>query len=59
MQEQTLPCSICGTVTFMLGTKLCDRCWNLDRYFDSLQREKPQALEAWLKTRGFVIETHP
>ena len=26
------PCKLCGAVpTFMFGTKLCDRCWELER----------------------------
>ena len=24
-----IPCTLCGTKTNMLGTKLCDRCWEL------------------------------
>lgn len=28
-KEPTVPCSICSTSTGMLGTKLCDRCWEL------------------------------
>ena len=27
--RETVACSICGTPTPMLGTKLCDRCWEL------------------------------
>jgi len=26
----TIPCRICGEPTIMLGTKLCDRCWELE-----------------------------
>jgi len=26
----TVPCRICGKPTPMLGTKLCDRCWELE-----------------------------
>jgi hypothetical protein len=25
-----VPCRICGNQTPMLGTKLCDRCWELE-----------------------------
>lgn len=28
--ETAVPCRICGTATPMTGTKLCDRCWELD-----------------------------
>lgn len=29
MNDETTPCTICGRETPMLGTKLCDRCWEL------------------------------
>jgi len=27
----TTPCKLCATPTPMLGTRLCGRCWELDR----------------------------
>ena len=27
----TTPCRICGESTEMLGTRLCNRCWELER----------------------------
>lgn len=27
---KTVPCGICGRDTPMLGTKRCDRCWELE-----------------------------
>lgn len=30
-RRDTLPCRICGNATPMRGTKLCDRCWELER----------------------------
>lgn len=30
MEAETIPCRICGEKTPMLGTKLCDRCWELE-----------------------------
>jgi hypothetical protein len=27
----TVPCELCGTTTFSIGTKRCDRCWELER----------------------------
>ena len=27
----TVPCKVCGLLTPMTGTELCDRCWELDR----------------------------
>jgi hypothetical protein len=30
MSLEQIPCHICNTQTTMLGTKLCDRCWELE-----------------------------
>lgn len=27
---EAVPCKWCGKPTAMLGTKMCDRCWELD-----------------------------
>lgn len=27
---KTMPCKWCATPTAMLGTKMCDRCWELE-----------------------------
>jgi hypothetical protein len=29
-EAKTIPCRICGKPTKMLGTMLCDRCWELE-----------------------------
>lgn len=29
-EEQCVPCKYCGVATHMVGTKLCDRCWELE-----------------------------
>lgn len=29
-EDKTVPCRICTVPTPMLGTKLCDRCWELE-----------------------------
>lgn len=29
--KNPVPCKWCGTPTPSLGTKMCDRCWELDR----------------------------
>jgi NMD protein affecting ribosome stability and mRNA decay len=29
--EKTIACRYCGRRTMMLGTKLCDPCWELER----------------------------
>lgn len=31
MSETTVECKLCGKPTPMLGTKMCDGCWELDR----------------------------
>jgi hypothetical protein len=28
--EPTVPCEICGKPTRMIGTRRCDRCWELE-----------------------------
>jgi len=28
-ESETIPCKYCGEPTLMLGTKLCDFCWEL------------------------------
>ena len=28
--KRTIPCRLCGQPTEMLGTKLCNRCWELE-----------------------------
>lgn len=32
MKTNTVPCALCGNPTLMLGTKRCDRCWELERH---------------------------
>lgn len=31
----TTPCEICGLATTSLGTKRCDRCWELERRIEA------------------------
>lgn len=31
VDQETVPCRICGNQTPMTGTKLCDRCWELKK----------------------------
>jgi NMD protein affecting ribosome stability and mRNA decay len=31
----TVPCKLCGEPTTMLGTKLCDNCWELEHRIQS------------------------
>lgn len=32
---KTIECRICGTQTYMLNTRLCDRCWELESRIQS------------------------
>lgn len=46
--EPTVPCGICGVPTRMLGTKRCDRCWELEtriRYDMELAKQIIKRLE--------------
>lgn len=33
--KKIIPCELCGEPTSMLGTKRCDRCWELERRIES------------------------
>jgi len=33
--QEIIPCRICGTPTPMIGTRLCDRCWELEHRIES------------------------
>jgi hypothetical protein len=30
-ERPTVACRLCGEATFMIGTKMCERCWQLER----------------------------
>lgn len=34
-QPETIPCTLCDKPTTMLGTKLCDNCWELSRRIEA------------------------
>ena len=44
-----IPCKTCGDPTPMLGTKLCDGCWEVESRLPSYMKSK--------KGRQFVVET--
>ena len=44
--ENFVSCRICGTLTPMLGTKLCDRCWE----FENRIHRNPELAEKILTT---------
>lgn len=33
--RETIPCDLCATPTPMLGTRRCDRCWELERRIEA------------------------
>jgi hypothetical protein len=33
--RSVIPCALCGRPTLMLGTKRCDRCWELEGRIES------------------------
>jgi rubrerythrin len=49
MTIETVPCTTCGTPTRMLGTKLCDPCWEL-------RRLEPQLEEIIARTRRETLD---
>lgn len=60
--EGTIPCKHCGRPTRMLGTQLCDKCWELERRVQddvlltrSILDEVPcRTFEEWQATRRFL-----
>jgi hypothetical protein len=34
-REPVIPCSLCAQPTAMIGTGLCDRCWELKRRIEA------------------------
>jgi len=42
--QEPVPCRLCRTPTLMLGTKLCDRCWELETRI----RQDPQLAQSIL-----------
>ena len=53
---ETVPCTICTKPTHSTGTKLCDRCWEMDRAYESLLRESPGKAHEWVHKK--VNELH-
>ena len=39
-EDETIPCTTCQTPTRMLGTKLCDRCWEFRRAARTMTKEQ-------------------
>ena len=51
-KDEEIPCRICEKPTRMLGTKLCDRCWELE----SRIHMDPEIAVKILKKLGLEIE---
>ncbi len=43
--QEIIPCRFCGAGTTMTGTRLCDRCWELQRLI-SLDKRVAQKIMA-------------
>jgi hypothetical protein len=52
MATITVPCTLCGKPTLMLGTKLCDSCWEISRRIES---EPSKAIKV-LESLGYKVE---
>lgn len=50
--EITIPCRFCGEPTRMLGTKLCDPCWEIKRLIDA----RPAVVKTILSQREELRE---
>ena len=37
-------CTVCGTLTKMTGTQLCDGCWELKAFVDRLSHQSDERL---------------
>lgn len=46
-QQPTCPCKWCGDPTPMLGTKMCDRCWELDHRISAQPKLARRMLETF------------
>jgi hypothetical protein len=47
--EKKTPCKICGTPTVMIGTRLCDNCWELEKSMSNLIKTDKTKAEKWIK----------
>lgn len=66
IERETVPCRICGVDTPMTGTKLCDRCWELEmriegdleiaeRIILSIKARKCKKTEKEIKKAALII----
>jgi hypothetical protein len=58
--RETVPCKFCGDPTPMLGTKLCDGCWEVSRRLEEfLRHPKAQRYALYLlsKQGSLVLAT--
>ena len=54
-KPDTVPCNYCKEPTFMLGTKLCDRCWELSTRI----RHDPTLAATMLAEYGYTVVVAP
>lgn len=51
-KDEEIPCCLCKKPTRMLGTKLCDRCWELERRISSDPKLAAQVLDKLSEKEG-------
>lgn len=49
--QEIISCKTCGGDTTMLGTKLCDPCWELDKGWRELVRRDKDKARDWLQAQ--------
>ena len=54
-ERDTVPCTYCKEPTYMLGTKLCDRCWELSTRI----RHDHALAAAMLAENGYTVVVAP
>jgi len=51
MTNQAVSCDICGQPTKIIGTRLCDPCWECKTQINSLISRNPEAAIKFLKMK--------
>lgn len=54
-ERPTVACRLCGEQTFMTGTKMCERCWQLER---RIVRDPDLAVKILKELRPTAFKRH-
>lgn len=54
-EEQTVPCELCGEKTYLIATKRCNGCWELE---SRIIEDKELAIKI-MKRLGLWPDTNP